>query len=142
MLFLIIYGCVNHDAIRFLSITQFNAVDTLINKDKISYHKKENFIVEHYSENEMNEKAIDSVGMNPRDSNYKSIQDLQIVFYKSSSKTNLKNLKDNPRDIVRYSQDHDLIYIYYHSSGKFLFKQKWHNGEILDSTNKIEISIK
>ena len=35
--------------------------------------------------------------------------DFQVIFYKKSSKTNLNNLKKNPRDLVRHSQDEDMI---------------------------------
>jgi hypothetical protein len=62
-----------------------------------------------------------------------------MMFYKESDKTNVKNLSDNPRDLYRYSQDHDLIYEYFWMNGAFLARHKFKNGEIVEPKKSITI---
>ncbi len=35
-----------------------------------------------------------------------------IIFYKESKYTNVKNLEKNPRDLDRYSQKNDIVYLF------------------------------
>lgn len=62
-----------------------------------------------------------------------------MLFYKESTKTNIKNLSANPKDLYRYSQDHDLIYEYSWMNGKFLAKLKFKNGEIIEPKYNIQL---
>lgn len=141
-LLLSIFSCKERKSIKILSLKQFDTTDSLRSKEGvISYHRTENFIVENNYATLENKKFLDSVGKAPLAPSLKNFQDFQRIFYKSSDQTNLKALKENPRDLVRYSQNHDLISIYYFSKGKFLFKQEWSDGEIVNSDSNIKVKV-
>jgi hypothetical protein len=63
--------------------------------------------------------AIDSCAKALAGENIIKYSNLSIIFYKRSDVTNKAHLKENPRDIDRYSQDNDMIFIYKWSMGKF-----------------------
>ncbi|MBD3750611.1 MAG: hypothetical protein IE931_14075 [Sphingobacteriales bacterium] len=67
---------------------------------------------------------------------------ITISIYKYSKKTNLENWKNNPRDIDRYSNEHDLIFCYviHDNAERSISKSKYRNGEIVGwDKNKIQI---
>ena len=91
------------------------------------------YIIQNYSSSVRIEKMIDSlayaIGNGKQDNQY------ILQLYKESSKTNLINLKKNPRDLDRYSdvQDHLFDYVWYNK--KFIGKQKFRNGQIISDKN-------
>ncbi|WP_165585923.1 hypothetical protein, partial [Pedobacter nototheniae] len=69
-----------------------------------------------------------------------SCNSLLITFYKASDITNLSHLKENPRDLYRYSLDNDMIYEYWWSGHVFLGRTKFKNGEIIDPKNTVIVT--
>lgn len=124
--------------INFVPLEKFNRYDSLDSENgKVIYHKSDYYIVENFQGFKQSESTIDSFINTQNIEKFKKVSDYQIVFYKASNKTNLKNLSENPRDLDRYSQDNDMILIYSWMNGKFLGKTKWKNGEIISPTGKI-----
>jgi len=126
--------------INFIPLEKFNRYDSLDSENgKIIYHKSDHYIVEHFRGFKQSESAIDSFVNTLGVQKFKKVSDYNIVFYKASDKTSLKNLSENPRDLVRYSQENDLILIYSWVKGKYLGKTRWKNGEIFSPVNDIVI---
>jgi hypothetical protein len=124
--------------INFVPLEKFNRYDSLDSENgKVIYHKSDYYIVENFQGFKQSESTIDSFINTLNIEKFKKVSDYQIVFYKASNKTNLKNLSENPRDLDRYSQDNDMILIYYWVNGKFLGKTKWKNGEIFSPSSDI-----
>ena len=59
----------------------------------------------------------------------------RIYLYKETNNTNLESIKANPREIDRYSNQHDLVYKYIYTNGIFLERVKIRNGEELSKYN-------
>ncbi len=61
-----------------------------------------------------------------------------LSFYRGSEVTNLKNLKENPRDLDRYSdiKDHRLNYRW--SGGSFAGKMQFKYGNMINPKNTVK----
>jgi hypothetical protein len=116
-------------------LTMLDHLDTMIDRGSIVLNKSEFYLVKGYEEKKQFSRYIDSFAMK-LDSNAKKYTDYNIIFYKESSETNRKNIIAYPRIIDRYSQEHDWIYQYSWSNGKFLLKWKIKNGEIIEPKEK------
>lgn len=95
----------------------------------------ETFIVANYSEDTRTRAKIDSFARSVSDSLYRSdknITSTMVTFYKQSATTTRQNLKSNPRDLDRYSNEHDLRVMYKWEdrkpAGVFFYK----NGTIVN----------
>ena len=90
------------------------------------------YYIKNFRYNEETYKAInDFVQKNKSDSNINKCLNYSMVFYKYSKETNDSNLRANPRQLDRYSQQHDLICDYKWSQGTFT-EVYWHkNGKIV-----------
>ncbi len=122
----------------FESIPYLNRIDSLISKDTV-ITKQESFLVENFIDNSETEGLVDKFVQTHIKSNDIVTIDYLITFYKKSAKTNLENLKKNPRDLDRYSQQHDLIYQYSWSKGKFIARYKFKNGNIISPEGDIKV---
>jgi len=64
-----------------------------------------------------------------------------LSFYKESKITNEKNLRDNPRDLDRYSQENDLLWVYnWNKEKSFMTRTKFKNGKIVNSKSNIRVT--
>lgn len=73
--------------------------------------------------------------------NRNGITQAGFLFYKESNKTNAQNLKENRKDLDRYSQQNDLLFEYLWVSNQkkwLIFKYK--DGQILIPDSKIKIT--
>lgn len=91
------------------------------------------YIVQNYSTSSRFEKMIDSLAY--AIGNAKQYDQYILQLYKESSKTNLINLKKNPRDLDRYSDVKDHLFDYVWYNNKFIGKQKFRNGDIISDKN-------
>lgn len=68
-------------------------------------------------------------------------EQLIMTFYTRSTITNKEHLSLNPRDIDRYSQDHDMVWAYsWHKGNNATFRFKFKNGEIIDPKDEIKVT--
>ena len=66
----------------------------------------------------------------------------RMYFYKESRYTNLIKIAENPREIDRYSNDHDLVFYYTWEDGKFDSRTKVKNGEWVEpAQTKLKFTI-
>lgn len=61
---------------------------------------------------------------------------IRLYFYKETSKTNLVAIEQNPREIDRYSNDHDLVFYYAVKSNLEVERKKYKNGEVVETLPK------
>jgi hypothetical protein len=116
-----------------------NYIDTTIFKGRLTINRIDYYLVEDYSDNKHTEHLIDSFAYKNKHVNINDYGLYKMFFYKKSAKTNPKNLSENPRDLYRYSQDHDLIFMYNWINGKFAGRYKLKNGEIIEPKHNIEL---
>ncbi|MBU1373523.1 MAG: hypothetical protein KJ712_06590 [Bacteroidetes bacterium] len=99
------------------------------------------YIVKNYSNCKFSDQQIDSFINSLRENRIKSYDYITIYLYKYSKKTNLENWKNNPQDIDKYSNEHDLIFCYviHDNAEKSISKSKYRNGKIIEPKGHIEI---
>jgi len=127
--------------LKFVALKQFDSQstgDTLHGKPVT--HAMIHFAVENYKSNKLTEAKLDSFGKGQHDAAAK-VTDFQILLFKSSKKTDVKYLRENPRDFVRYSFDNDLLFHYTYLNGKFVTRFKYKNGVIIDPDIKLKVNV-
>lgn len=115
-----------------LSVKKEHEPESASTKKIIGY----NYIVENYIDNKFCEKHVDSFAFKIAKDSINKYSSFVIDFYKASKFTNLKNLKEHPKDLDRYSNTEDYIYNYYWSQGTFLGRRKFKNGEIIEPIDR------
>jgi len=105
-----------------------------LGKERIYYNKF--FLVSNYANSKKVEKEIDSfvVVFTSGNNYHANTAEIRLYFYKETSKTNLAVIKQNPRDIDRYSNEHDLIYYYAVKLDGTFEREKYKQGEIIENT--------
>ena len=125
-LFLCIMASCTKKPLEFEKLAQFSRIDTMSDNGRPYYYKTDVYIVKNYSDNYQNERTVDSFAYKNRAKDLAKYSTYGIVVYKYSDKTNIANLKKNPRDFDDYTFDKDMIYIYDWSmgawTGKMIFK--------------------
>lgn len=123
------YGCLSckREKISFIPLTQYNSIDTIYSNNDTFITKRLYYIINNYYESDETFSSIDSCVKVVAGTNPKQFTNLSIVFYKASDVTNVLHLKNNPRDIDRYSQENDLMFSYKWENGKFMGRTHLHN---------------
>ena len=114
---------------NIVPLKQFDSEGKIIIKDYVSLDKDENFIIQNYKDLEDIEAKVDSIALSKWDSTIAKYDNYSIVFFKESDETNIEALRDNPRNMYRYSQERDMIYWFRWSKGKFMGKMKFVDGK-------------
>ncbi|MEO7047693.1 MAG: hypothetical protein ABI091_20510 [Ferruginibacter sp.] len=124
--------------ISVVPLKMLNYLDTISNDGKaLTIFKTEFYLIKAYSASKKTDQYIDSFIMKNKDTYLGKYSSYKMVFYKESSETNLENIASHPKIIDRYSQEHDLVYDYTWSNGKFVYRYKFKNGEIIDPKNHV-----
>ena len=127
------------EVIKFIPLTQFDDASDVTDNGRPVKKKHLNFIIMGFEDNKRVEKLTDSFALKTATGELKDYNSYSIVFYKHSDITDVEYLKSNPRDIDRYSQDHDMVYIYEWSNGKLLVKNKFNEGKMVSPRISIGI---
>lgn len=138
-LILIFTNCTQHSSANILIVPfeMINQTDTMTDRGKTLYYKSENYLIKNYVESKKTENIIDSFVAENKNKSYQKYEGYNINFYRESSKTNIEHITENPRDLVRYSQSHDLLFDYSWSKGKFVARYKYKNGEMVPKSDII-----
>jgi hypothetical protein len=140
LIFFLTASCASK-SLQFELYDKDEGVREKLNGSNYTYVTK-TFLVKNYSDNNNSEIQIDSF-VNSQKNTLKQIDNINLFFYKISDKTNSANWEKNPRDIDRYSNEHDIIYNYVISksidSTKSISKFKYRNGKIKGQTGSIVI---
>lgn len=117
------YVTCTHKQISFEEITKLRSVDTSYSANGATTIKQIAIIVNNYQSRDEIKKAIDSFAF-AKAKNYKDgFNDVLLIFYKASKITNKAHLKENPRDLDRYSENNDMLFTYAWQNGKFKGKR-------------------
>lgn len=108
-----------------------NREDSLIDRGKTLYYKSEYFLIRNYSDDQESEKIIQNFVNENKSSDLGNYTQYDMVFYKESEITNIHHLQEHPRDLDRYSQQHDLLFDFMWSEGKFLKRYKYKDGKMM-----------
>lgn len=134
-------GCfIKKEALAFEHLEMLDNLDTSISNGKLLQFKSKSFLVKGYKFNKKNELIIDSFAMKVKTKDINTLTQYTLTFYKMSKQTNAENLTKYPRVLDRYSNTHDLIYVYIWRDGEFRMREKFKNGKMIEPENKIEIS--
>jgi hypothetical protein len=112
------YSCTGKQ-VKFTPLTQFNHTDTVFVSGKMQFNRTVTYIINDYRDNKETLKAMDSCAKVVAKNEFKGFTYFGVIFYKSSDITNVAHLKENPRDIDRYSQENDMLFYYVWLNGKF-----------------------
>ena len=110
-----------------------NRIDTIRSGVNVYFWKSKHYLVSGYQDDSETEKKIDILVCEGIDSVESIYGDYSIYFFKESKITNNANLYLNPRDLARYSQDNDYIYLYRWNYGNFAYKEKHKGLKIMPS---------
>ena len=125
------------EPLEFVKLDQFSKIDTMPDNGRPYYYKKDIYIVKNYRDNYQNERTVDSFAYKNRAKDLAKYAYYKIVVYKYSDKTNIANLKKNPRDFDDYTFDNDMIYIYDWSMGTWSGKMKFKGRETVKAEEMI-----
>lgn len=114
--------------------TYSKPIDTTISRGKEMIYFNGFFLVSNYKDSKKIALQLDSfVQAYTSKKNYpQSTEEIRFYFYKETSKTNLIEIERNPREVDRYSNEHDLIYYYAVKLNKEMVREKYKNGEIIE----------
>ncbi|MFZ4769825.1 MAG: hypothetical protein ACOYLO_06555 [Ferruginibacter sp.] len=98
------------------------------------------FLVKNYSTQKQDISIIDSFATNFLTSGKFSPnkEEVRLWFYKETAKTNIEAIRANPREVDRYSNEHDLVWGFTLQKNNFLRRKKFKDGEVIE-TNSIKI---
>ena len=132
-LFFIFYGCQPEKELIFIKSDFLGyANNTGRPIDGKDLDVTEVYYIKNFTYCEKAYKAINDFALkNKSDSSINKCLNYGIVFYKYSNETNDTNLRANPRQLDRYSQQHDLICDYNWSLGKFIEVYWYKNGRLV-----------
>jgi len=134
-------GCfATKEALIFEHLEMLDSFDTSISNGKLLRFKSKSFLVQGYRSNKKNDLVIDSFAKNVKAQDIDTLAQFTVNIYKKSKETNAENLAKSPRVLDRYSNTHDLIFIYTWFEGKLSPRYKFKNGKMIEPENKIEIS--
>ena len=108
-----------------------NYIYSLEDRGKMLTFKGDRFIIHEFKRNKLMKAYVDSFVANNKGINPRSYSQYSMIFYKYSSITNNEHIKNNPRDLDRYSQENDMVYGYFFN-GDTLHIQEYKNGKLID----------
>ncbi|MCJ0742949.1 hypothetical protein [Pedobacter montanisoli] len=134
---MILVSSCKQKSLEFIKLDQFSKIDTMQDNGRQYYYKTDCYIVSNYKDNLNNERTVDSFAYKNRAKDLAKYSSYEIVIYKSSDKTNLKNLKQNPNDFDGYTFDNDMTYVYRWGGGTFSSKTKYKGRETVEAQEMI-----
>lgn len=137
LLLCVMVSC-KQEPLKFEKLVQFSRVDTISDNGRPYYFKTDVFIVKNYSDNYQNERSVDSFAYKNRAKDLAKYASYQVEIYKYSDKTNIPNLKKNPKDFDNYTFINDMIYIYRWSEGTWTSKMKFKGRETVEAEQMIK----
>jgi hypothetical protein len=124
--------------LSFVPLTALFRTSTLGEGKRQSITRFEYYLVDNYDDNKIAEEQIDNFALGHVAPDTASYTDYHIIFYKSTKNTTVETIKDANNSIPPESLN-DIIYDYWWHKGKFLVRNKFKNGKIIDPRNDIEV---
>jgi len=142
LLLTIICSCKQSPKLKFVQFTTYTReVDSsTIWKGRNLVYYNFFFLVKNYSSKKENIAIIDSFANSflATEEFSPNREEVRVYFYKETSKTNIESIRANPREVDRYSNEHDLVWSYTLQRNNFIERKKFKKGEVVE-TNSIKI---
>lgn len=135
----LLQSCLTNKPITITEFTTYNKpVYSTISLGKEMIYYNNFFLVSNYRNHKQVEMELDSFVINFTSNQHyaEKTEDIRLYFYKESSKTNLLAIERNPREVDRYSNAHDLVYCYIVKLNGSTVREKFKNGEVIETTAK------
>lgn len=128
--------CSGSSEISIIPLEILDYIDTSTTNGK--KFKSDHFLVSGYVDDKRSQIIIDSFIIKHKKDYPIKFYQYDMIFYKESNKTNIKNILANPKFTDGYAVWPDLIFSYSWSNGKLVSTLKWKNGDIV-SEGKIRV---
>ena len=141
LLLTIICSCKQSPKPQFVQFTTYTKeVDSFVSLDKMRVIYNYFFLFKNYSSKKENISMVDSFANQFLNTGKFSPnrEEVRLWFYKETSKTNIESIRANPREVDRYSNEHDLVWSYTLQRNNFIERKKFKKGEVVE-TNSIKI---
>ena len=141
LLLTIICSCKQSPKPQFVQFTTYTKeVDSFVSLDKMRVIYNYFFLVKNYSSKKENISMVDSFANQFLNTGKFSPnrEEVRLWFYKETSKTNIESIRANPREVDRYSNEHDLVWGFTLQRNNFLRREKFKNGEVIE-TNSVHV---
>ena len=126
----LITSCSSPKPIVIEQFYPFNKMtDTSYSNNMVRTIREDYFLISNFRDNISTMLYIDSFASKHINIELLKYNTYRMYFYKESRHTNLVKIVENPRELDRYSSDHDLVYDYTWVDGKFDGRIKIKNGE-------------
>lgn len=140
LILLFAISCKQPDKPTIIQFTTYTKeVDSSFSLGKMRVIYNYFFLIQNYSPKKEVLSVIDSFAKDFLDpekfSTYR--EEVRLWFYKETSKTNMESIRANPREVDRYSNEHDLVWGYTLQSDNFIKKEKIKNGEIIETNAEL-----
>lgn len=135
---IMIAGCRPQEKPEIIEFTTYTkSVDSSISLNKMRVYYNFFFLVKNFSANKEVISTIDSFATNLlRTSHFSpNREEVRLWLYKETSKTNIESIRANPREVDRYSNQHDLVLGYTLLRDDFINKKNFENGEVVESNS-------
>ena len=135
----IVMSCMKPTKPQIVQFTTYtNEVDSSFSLGKMRVIYNYFFLVRNYSAKKEIISVIDSFANNFLETKKFSPnrEEVRLYFYRETYKTNIESIKANPREVDRYSNQHDLVWGYTLKRNNFLEKEKIKNGEVIESNSE------
>lgn len=124
-----------------LSFKELDRIDTIQSAGKTFYYKTDNYLITGYDGSIELDRRIDQFVCTNRDISISNYAEYFICFYKKSKVTNTENIKNNPRDLARHSQQEDLLFVYKWRENKFLNVENYNGSKTLTNSSNFECNL-
>jgi hypothetical protein len=123
--------------VQFTTYTKEVDSSVSLNKMRVIYNYF--FLVRNYSSKKEVISVIDSFANNFLETGKFSPnrEEVRIFFYKETSNTNIESIQANPREVDRYSNEHDLVWCFTLKRNNFLKKEKIKEGEVIETNSEL-----
>lgn len=115
--------------------TYSREIDSSVSLNKMRVIYNYFFLVRNYSSKKEVVSVIDSFANNFFKTGKFSPnrEEVRVYFYKQTSKTNIESIKANPREVDRYSNQHDLVWSYTLQRNNFIKIEKIKDGDVVET---------
>lgn len=133
---MLIISC-KEKSLTFTKLDQFSKIDTMKSNGKTIIFKTDCYIVYNYKDNLANERTVDSFAYKNRAKDLANYTAYTIIMYKHSDKTDIDNLRNNPKDFDNYTFVNDQIFTYMWGGGTWSGKMKFKGRESIEAQEMI-----
>lgn len=136
-------GCGDNKPVVIQQFYPFNKMtDTSYDNNQMRTLKEEYFLISNFKDNNSTILYIDSFVAKHVNADLIKFNTFRMYFFKESKLTNLIKIEENPRELDRYSNDHDLVFDYSWEEGKFQGRVRIKDGErIYPGQKKLKFTI-